>query len=65
MFLGQTEQARKEYLEHRGKTLEVGEKKQWEVVVIDDFQIYRESGQEHPLMTEIEHLFKQPPLPVK
>jgi WD40 repeat protein len=60
MFLGRTEQARKEYLEHRGKILE-NSGKPWEVGVVDDFKIYRELGHEHPLMIEIEQAFNPPP----
>jgi hypothetical protein len=56
MFLGRTHDAREEYLAHTGKKLNQG---QWEKVIVDDFQSLRESGSEHPLMTEIEQLFKQ------
>jgi hypothetical protein len=55
MFLGRTEEARKEYLAHRGEPLDKGS---WEKVVIDDFQTLREQGREHPLMAEIERLFE-------
>ena len=55
MFLGRTEEARKEYLAHRGEPIEQG---QWEKLVLEDFQVLREQGREHPLMAEIETLFK-------
>jgi WD40 repeat protein len=56
MFLNRTEEARAEYLAHRGVMLSQG---QWEKVVVEDFQALRKSGHKHPLMTEIEQLFKR------
>jgi hypothetical protein len=55
MFLGRTEEARKEYMAHRGEILSQGP---WETVIVSDFQELREQGREHPLMDEIERLFK-------
>jgi WD40 repeat protein/energy-coupling factor transporter ATP-binding protein EcfA2 len=60
MFLGRTQDARKEYLAHRGMIREG----QWEKLVVDDFQALRGRGHEHSLMIEIERLFK-PSLPVE
>jgi hypothetical protein len=61
MFLGRTEEARKEYLAHRGERLD---QRSWETVIVGDFQDLLEQGREHPLMVEIERLFK-PALPVE
>jgi WD40 repeat protein len=56
MFLGRTEEARKEYLAHRGEPSANGGP--WEVAVVRDFRLLRLQGREHPLMAEIEQLFK-------
>ena len=56
MLLGRTEEARNEYLAHRGETGAMG--RPWEVAVLRDFRLLREQGREHPLMVEIEQLFK-------
>jgi hypothetical protein len=58
MFLGRTADAREEYLAHTGTKLN---QRPWEKAIVDDFQSLRESGNEHPLMTEIEQLFKKMP----
>jgi WD40 repeat protein/energy-coupling factor transporter ATP-binding protein EcfA2 len=63
MFLGRTEEARKEYLAHRGETPPDGSKP-WEELVVDDFQRLRDSGREHPLMDDIRREFKSA-LPVE
>ena len=63
MFLGRTQAARKEYLEHRDAHLTQGGGGPWEKVLVNDFQNLRKEGRVHPLMTEIEQLFK-PSLPV-
>jgi WD40 repeat protein len=55
MFLGRTEEARNEYLAHRGEKLDQGP---WETVIVNDFRELRDQGREHPLMAEIEQLFK-------
>jgi hypothetical protein len=55
MFLDRTEEARHDYLAHRGEILEQG---QWEGLILEDFKSLREQGREHPLMTEIEDKFK-------
>jgi len=55
MFLGRIHEARREYLAHRGQNLDQG---LWEQLVIKDFEALREKGREHPLMKEIEGLFK-------
>jgi len=56
MLLGRTEEARNEYLAHRGETGAMG--RPWEVAILRDFRLLREQGREHPLMVEIEQLFK-------
>jgi WD40 repeat protein len=62
MFLDRIQDARREYLAHRGTR--VPGYKLWEEAVVDDFSLLRERGREHPLMIEIEQLFK-PSLPVE
>ena len=64
MFLGRTQEARDEYLAHRGIILDVDQGKKWEEAVVRDFQDLRENGRDHQLMTEIEQLFK-PSRPVQ
>jgi hypothetical protein len=62
MFLGRLQEARDEYLAYRGKPNSQQwpelSKVQWEDAIVGDFRTYREEGREHPLMTEIEELFK-------
>ncbi|MFL5095948.1 MAG: hypothetical protein ACJ8ES_11645 [Xanthobacteraceae bacterium] len=58
MFLGRVQEARDEYLAHRGAILDQGK---WEDLVLNDFKTYREQGREHELMAEIEREFKPPP----
>jgi WD40 repeat protein/energy-coupling factor transporter ATP-binding protein EcfA2 len=60
MFLGRIEDARRGYLAHRGVIIRGDEP--WETWLLRDFQRLRGEGREHPLMSEIEQLFK-PPLP--
>ena len=55
MFVGRIREAHDAYLAHRGMILDQG---RWEKLIVDDFQSLREQGREHPLMTEIEQLFK-------
>jgi hypothetical protein len=62
MFVGRTEEARKEYLAHRGETDAQG--RPWETGVVRDFRLFREQGREHSLLAEIEQLSKSA-LPVE
>ena len=55
MFLGRLDDARSIYKSHRGEELQQGK---WEDTVLDDFKQLREAGRVHPLMAEIEKLFK-------
>ena len=59
MFLDRVSEARAAYLAHRGTELE--DLGPWEKVVLDDFAALRENGRQHPLMDEIEKLFRTPP----
>jgi len=56
MFLGYTDDACREYLEHRGK--EMPPFGNWEDAVKSDFSDYRAVGREHRLMAKIEGLFE-------
>jgi len=58
MFLERLEDARTEYRAHRGK--DVPDHGLWESVVMRDFAELRENSREHPLMAEIEELFRTP-----
>jgi hypothetical protein len=58
MFLDRTDEARREYLAHRGKAMELLGIGNWEDAVKSDFSAYRAVGLERPLMTEIERLFE-------
>jgi hypothetical protein len=70
MFLDRIEDARKEYLAHRGQILRdhrgeiIKDDGLWERLVVGDFQDLRDQGQEHPFMVEIDRLFK-PAIPVE
>ena len=58
MFLGYTDDACREYLEHRGKAMQLLGIGNWEDAVKSDFSEYRAVGREHPLMAKIEGLFE-------
>jgi hypothetical protein len=60
MFLDRTKEALAEYKKYRGTMQPL----LWEKMVVDDFAVYRAHSREHPLMTEIERLFK-PSFPVE
>jgi len=61
MFLDRIEEARDEYLAHRG-TMVLDPPRLWEQAIVEDFPALREQGRDHPLMGEIEQIFK-PSLP--
>src|SRR5262249_49798208 len=61
MFLGRTEDARALYSKHRSKNLRQGDDRVWDTVIIEDFAQLRKAGLDHPLMAEIETLFKKSP----
>ncbi|MCK1739167.1 WD40 repeat domain-containing protein [Bradyrhizobium sp. 138] len=68
MFLGQTDLARKEYLQHCAEKLEVEGDVTWRDGVLQDFQKLRANGRSDPLMDEIEQSFGSggcPPAPYK
>jgi tetratricopeptide (TPR) repeat protein len=54
MFLGQVDEARTIYLQHRGE--KIGDKA-WETAIHSDFTELRNDGHKHPLMDKIEKLF--------
>ncbi|MGC9371245.1 MAG: hypothetical protein ACP5DX_17050 [Paracoccaceae bacterium] len=56
MYQGETEAARKIFLQFRGEQLSNG--MVWEEAVRDDFERLREKGRAHPLMDEIEAAFE-------
>ena len=55
--MNRTEEARAKYLAHLGET-PADQTKPWEELIVDDFQVLRESGREHPLMDKITREFK-------
>jgi tetratricopeptide (TPR) repeat protein len=59
MFLGRTDEARAVYLRYRGQKIDQNGKS-WEAAVLEDFADLRKAGLAHPLMDEIEKLFKAP-----
>jgi tetratricopeptide (TPR) repeat protein len=57
MFLGQIDEARAIYLQHRAQNVQ--DQKSWEDVVLADFEELRKNALTHGLMNEIETLFKE------
>jgi tetratricopeptide (TPR) repeat protein len=61
MQLGREDEARKVYLEHRGKS--VGDGRTWEQAIKDDFAEIRKAGIKNRLMDEITAAFAKPSKP--
>lgn len=57
MFLGRIDEARTNYLAHRGEKMRDHD---WNYNILDDFKQLRKAGVSHPLMDEIESVLQQP-----
>jgi tetratricopeptide (TPR) repeat protein len=57
MLLGRDSEARMLYLQYRGQKKAQGDMS-WEAIVLEDFAELRQAGLQHPLMKEIEELFR-------
>lgn len=57
MLTGEVDDAREIFMRNRGALI-LNARRLWDEVVLEDFDLLREQGREHPLMAEIESVFQ-------